>query len=193
MLATFLKSAITPADIPTTTKPQIAMLGRSNAGKSTLINRLAGVKTLARTSAKPGLTRTINLYDFDGRYLLVDLPGYGYSRGKSTGHAGFSRMISDYLSEAEPLKLVLLIVDARIGMTESDLHALKQLQHHSLPFVVVFNKIDKLSNGAAAQALRKTAVDHPDVVIIPHSSVSGKGLGELRDAIEKAVRAAASE
>ncbi|MBI4458037.1 ribosome biogenesis GTP-binding protein YsxC [Candidatus Uhrbacteria bacterium] len=189
MLAIFLKSAFRPADLPKSNKPQIAMLGRSNVGKSSLINHLAGAKNLARTSAQPGLTQAINLYEFDGRYLLVDLPGYGYSRAKRSKGKGFAGMLSDYLSEAKRLKLVLLIIDGRHGLMENDRYALDQLLRQEIRFVVVFNKVDKLSNSAAAQGLRQVQAEFPDINFIPHSTADGKGLGEIRDAIERAVRA----
>ncbi|MEK9152485.1 MAG: ribosome biogenesis GTP-binding protein YihA/YsxC [Patescibacteria group bacterium] len=190
MPAEFLKSALRAADIPKSSKPQIAMVGRSNVGKSSLINHLAGKKNLAHSSTTPGLTRTINVYEFDGRYLLIDLPGYGFSRANRTGGKGFEGMIGDYLSEAAMLKLVLLIIDGRHGLTASDTDILGQLLTHEIPFVVVFNKIDKLSNSAATQALRRIQAKHPAAKFIPHSTVSGKGIGEIRDEIERAVRAA---
>jgi len=165
------------------------MLGRSNVGKSSLINHLAGVKGLARTSAKPGLTQTINLYEFDGRYLLVDLPGYGFARAMRSKGEGFERMLSGYLSEAELLKLVILIIDARHGLTERDRHILAQLLEEKFPLVMVVNKIDKLSNSQAAQTMRDIQKEFPDIKVIAHSLVPSKGLGEIREAIDKAVRA----
>jgi len=188
MPAVFLKSAFRAADLPTSEKPHIAMLGRSNVGKSSLINDLVGGEKLARTSAQPGLTQSINLYECDKRYLLVDLPGYGFSRAKRSGGQGFAGLIGEYLSEAAQLKLVLLIIDARQGFMESDRYALDQLRSQNIPFVVVFNKIDKLSGSAAAVAVRELRAGQPEITIIPHSTVNGRGTGEIRDAIERAVR-----
>ena len=193
MPAKFLKSVTSAADIPKSGKPQIALVGRSNVGKSSLINHLAGAKELARTSARPGLTQTLNLYDFDGRYLLVDLPGYGYSAADPSQAQHFAGMIGDYLSEAEQLKLVLLIVDARIGLTDSDRHAFAQLREEKIPFVVVLNKVDKLSNAVVIQALRPLRAVNPEISFLTHSTSSSKGLGEIRDVIERAVRAAATK
>lgn len=174
--------------MPESRRPQIAMLGRSNVGKSSLINHLAGVKHLARTSAMPGLTQTINTYDFDGRYVLVDLPGYGFSRKARSKGEGFERMLGEYLSEAELLKLVLLVIDSRHGPTELDRDALDQLIAQEIPLVIVLNKIDKLSNSAAAQKAREVSTAFPDIKVIPHSTVTGAGIGEIREAIEKVVR-----
>lgn len=192
MPAVFLKSAFRPSDLPESDKPQIAMLGRSNVGKSSIINHLAGAKNLARTSSTPGLTAAVNLYEFDGRYLLVDLPGYGFSKAARSRGKGFEKMIGDYLSEARTLKLVLLIIDGRHGLQESDRHALDQLQSQDLPFAVVFNKTDKLSNSAAALGLRRIKEKYPGITCVPHSTANSRGLGELRDVIEKAVRDAVS-
>jgi GTP-binding protein len=193
MPAKFLKSAIRAADIPKTTRPQIAMVGRSNVGKSSLINHLAGVKGLAKSSASAGLTQTINLYEMDSRYLLVDLPGYGYSRKQRSQGRGFEDMIGDYLSNAALLRLVLLIIDGRHGFTENDRHAYEQLAGQKIPFAIIFNKIDKVSNSAAAVSMRLIQAEHPDVKCIPHSINSPKGLGEIRDLIERAVRSEASK
>ncbi|MDD5251604.1 MAG: ribosome biogenesis GTP-binding protein YihA/YsxC [Patescibacteria group bacterium] len=189
MPAKFLKSVVNAADIPETNRPQIAMVGRSNVGKSSLINHLAGAKNLARTSSEPGLTQTINLYEFDGRYLLVDLPGYGFHRAKRAKSEGFGPMIADYLSNADRLKLVLLIVDARLGLTDRDHYVLRQLQEQEIPLVVIVNKVDKISNSDVTLALRRLKTEYPGVEFIPHSTVTGKGLGEIRDAIERTVRA----
>lgn len=187
MPAVFLTSVIRSADIPKRNKPQICMLGRSNVGKSSLINHLAGAKNLARVSAQPGLTQTINLYEFDGRYFLVDLPGYGFSRKQRSQGRGFEDMISDYLSTSERLKLVLLIIDGRHGLTESDRQVLGELVKQKKPFVIIFNKVDKLSKSAGAVSLKKLRTEFPDVPIIPHS-VSG-ALGAIREAIDRVVRA----
>ncbi|HTM68237.1 MAG TPA: ribosome biogenesis GTP-binding protein YihA/YsxC [Candidatus Binatia bacterium] len=189
MPAKFITSAIRAADLPESGKPHICMLGRSNVGKSSLINHLAGQKGLARTSSQPGLTQTINLFEFDGRYMLVDLPGYGYSRKARSKGEGFERMLSGYLSEAELLKLVVLIIDARHGLTELDRDALAQLKEAQLPHVIVANKSDKLSNSQAAQITRELRTEFPDAKVILHSINDSRGLGEIREAIEKAVRA----
>jgi GTP-binding protein len=189
MSATFLKSCFRPSDLPKMDKPQIAMVGRSNAGKSSLINHLANAKNLAYSSSEPGRTQCINLYEFDDRYLLVDLPGYGFSKAARSRGKGFEGMIGDYLSEARQLKLVLLIIDSRHGLTETDLYALDQLQEQRLPFVVVCNKVDKLSVTAAARAIRQLQSEHPGITFIPHTTTNSNGLGEIRNVIERTVRA----
>lgn len=193
MSAVFLKSAFHNADLPKNDRPHIAMLGRSNVGKSSLINHLAGVKNLAYTSQTPGLTRAINLYDFDGRYFLVDLPGYGFHVAARSRGRGFEDMIGEYLSDARMLKLVLLIVDGRRTLAESDRYALEQLQEQKLPFIIIANKMDKLSASAATVALRKLRKEFPGVTFLPHAVSDNKSLGEIRDVIEKMVRSEASK
>jgi len=192
MSAKFLKSAFRPSDIPESDKPQIATMGRSNVGKSSLINHLAGVKNLARVSAMPGLTQALNLYEFDGRYLLVDLPGYGFSEAARSRGKGFETMIEDYLAGSPRLKLILLIIDGRHELQESDRFVLNQLTEEKLPFVLVFNKVDKFSPSEAKQSMKKISDQYPTITIIPHSIKNNVGFGELRNAIEKAVRKAAS-
>jgi GTP-binding protein len=187
MPATFLKSAMTVADLPVGKKAQIAMLGRSNVGKSTFINSLIGA-SLARTSCKPGLTQCINLFEVDGRYHLVDLPGYGYARGSVDRRKDFAAMLGSYLSEAKNLKLVVLIIDARVGFTELDEHALAQLKANGLPHLVVVNKTDKLKRAELNALLAKLRADRPEVPFMPHSHNEVKVSGEIREAIEKAVR-----
>lgn len=189
MPAIFLKSAMTVADLPEGKKPMIAMLGRSNVGKSTFINSLVGAK-LARTSCKPGLTQCINLFEIDKRYHLVDLPGYGYARGSVDKRKEFALMLGSYLSEAKNLRLVVLIIDARVGFTELDDHALAQLKANALPHLVVVNKIDKLKKAELNELMKKLRTTHPDIPFMPHSYNEVKVSGEIREAIEKAVRMA---
>lgn len=190
MPTTFVKSCLSPADLPESDRPQIAFLGRSNVGKSSLLNVLTGQKRLARVSSAPGLTQMINLFNVDGRYFLVDLPGYGFARGSKEKRAVFAKMLGDYLSEVKPLKLVILIIDVRHGFTELDEDALAQLKENRLETVVITNKTDKLKAAELAKATRALAAAHPEVTLIPHSTVTGAGLGLIREAIEKAVRRA---
>jgi len=183
MSVTFLRSSVEASDIPQDKRPHIAIMGRSNVGKSSLINHLANSKDIARTSSKPGLTQTANFYDFDGKFLLVDLPGYGFARGNKSKRAGLSQIISDYLSEAEDLRLILLVIDGRHGFTDSDLYALKELRKAKLPITVIFNKIDKLKKSALLSTINKFGQNYPDVEMIPHSIDDNKTLIPIREAI----------
>lgn len=186
--ATFLKSATRLEDLPQDSKPHIAMVGRSNVGKSSLINHLSNQKNLARVSAEPGRTQTINLFNVDGRFYLVDLPGYGFAKTSKAKREDFAGMLRDYLWQTEKLKLVLLIIDARIGPTDLDRDMLAYLASGRIPVALIVNKIDKLSNSESIQLQRMLEATYPQINFIPHSNVTGQGRGEIWQTIEQAVR-----
>jgi len=188
MSAIFLKCLTKIEDLPIGNKPHVAIVGRSNVGKSSLINHLTMQKGLARVGASPGRTQTINLFEIDKRYFLVDLPGYGFAKMSKDKRSGFIDMISHYLNRAPNLKLVLLIVDASIPPTDLDHEMLVFLQTAAIPAVVVLNKIDKLSKNQAIVLIKKFKTDFPDNECITHSTFTSKGRGEIWEAIERAVR-----
>ncbi len=190
MIATFLKSVTDLAELPYGEKPHIAMVGRSNVGKSTLINRLTQKKHLARVSSAPGRTQTINLYDVDGRVYLVDLPGYGFATRSKSAREVFSHMIYQYVGKTKQVKLVLLIIDARRGLMDLDKEMLEFLRKSQIPSVLITNKMDKLSNSEAGELKRTLKLAYPDLQLIPHSDVTSKNVGEIWLAIENATRAA---
>jgi len=190
MKATFVKSAIDFANLPQSDRPQVALLGRSNVGKSSFVNHLAGIQGLARTSSQPGFTRTINLYDFEGKFFLADLPGYGFTHAKPSKVGDLSAIISGYLSDATTLALVLMIIDARHGFTTLDREALLELQLSGVPYVVILNKTDKLSKPEMVNTLRSIRAAHPEVRFGTHSADESAGLGEIWDIIRTAIRAA---
>jgi GTP-binding protein len=188
MAVTFLKSATKLEELPADNKPHVALVGRSNVGKSSLLNHLTNQKGLARVSAEPGRTQTINLFNVDSRYYLVDLPGYGFAKTSKAKRQDFAGMLRDYLWQAQQLCLVLLIVDARIGPTDLDRDMLAYLASGKIPVVMIVNKIDKLSNSESINLQRHLEANYPQLPFIPHSNVSGKGRGEILDTIERAVR-----
>lgn len=188
MSTLFIKSAIQIDDLPKSDKPHIAFVGRSNVGKSSLLNHLTGQKGLARESATPGRTQTINVFEVSNRYYLIDLPGYGYAKTSKEKRAGFGDMIRDYLWFAKHLKLVLLIIDARIGPTDLDREMIAYLESGKIPFVMVVNKVDKLSHSEFIRAMQQLEATYPSTVLIPHSNVTGKGNGEINEVIAKALR-----
>lgn len=188
MQATFLRSAVTLDQLPDDDKPHIAFVGRSNVGKSSVLNRLTGTKGLARESAEPGCTRTINIFDVDGHSYLIDLPGYGYAKASKAQRESLSDMIFEYLSEARQLKMVLVIVDARRNVNDLDREMIAFLESRNIPFALILNKMDKLSQSETVHLQRSLASDYPDIPTFPHSSVTGRGLIELRQAIELAMR-----
>lgn len=181
----FIKSVSDPAEIPKKGLPQVVFLGRSNAGKSSLINALAGTKNLARVSAAPGRTRLINLFDVEGKYQLVDLPGYGFAKGSHTERQKLDDLIHGYLSNSPLLRYAVVIIDGRLGATTSDFEMIESLKLSRIPYLIVANKIDKLARSEASQKVAATRAAFPDITVIPHSSVTGVGRGELTDALRK--------
>lgn len=183
----FIKSYSDPAQIPPSGLPQVVFLGRSNAGKSSLINSLTGIKQLARVSSMPGRTRLINVFEVAGLFQLIDVPGYGYAKGSHVERERLLDLISEYLRTSTMLRLAVLIIDSRLGPTESDKEMMEHLTASEIPFVVIANKVDKLSRTQLIRAMSDMQNTHPDVTFIPHSSISGVGRGELLDVIRKSV------
>lgn len=132
---------------PTTGLPEYAFIGRSNVGKSSLINMLTGRKGLAMTSQKPGKTQLINHFVINKEWHLVDLPGYGYARLSKDGRDGLRRMIEDYVLERRELVCLFVLLDARLEPQKIDLEFIEWLGEESVPFALVFTKADKLSKG----------------------------------------------
>jgi GTP-binding protein len=148
---TFLGSAATPAQFPTGGLPEVAFLGRSNVGKSSLLNALVGVKNLARVSAQPGRTRLVNFFRVGSDMVLADLPGYGYAKVPETMRRGWEKLVTSYLMGRGPLALCVFLVDARHPPTEGDETLRGYLDHHALPYVVAATKVDKLGRGEAVR------------------------------------------
>lgn len=188
MPAVFLRCLTRVEDLPIGNKPHLAIVGRSNVGKSSLINHLTMQKGLAHVGAKPGRTQTINLFEVDKRYFLVDLPGYGFAKMTKNKRAGFIDMISRYLDLAPNIKMVLLIVDAGVPFTDLDGEMLIFLRTANIPTIIILNKIDKLTKKQAANIERKFKSDFPNDKCITHSVFTSHGRGEIWEEIEKAVR-----
>lgn len=185
--ASFLTSMERLKPFPGQGAPEIAMAGRSNVGKSSLLNRLGGSKKLARVSAEPGKTRLINLYSVnEGQFLLVDLPGYGFARASQAEKARWAGMIEGYLSGSGHLKHVLLLVDIRHEPTGDDCMMVEYLRHYGIPFTVIANKSDKLSRAARNRAIpvicRALAVQPWQVRCV--SAETGEGLDALLDSLD---------
>jgi GTP-binding protein len=179
--AEFVTSAVKPEQFPSDGLPEIAFLGRSNVGKSSLINALTGQHKLAFTSNTPGRTQTINFYRIDGRYHFVDLPGYGYARVPGAITREWQAMIETYLSGRPRLELSLLIIDIRRGWMEPDLNLKEWLEFHHQPYLVVATKTDKLNQSELRRGLDAIRKIGPEPV--PFSALSGRGVRELWQAI----------
>ena len=138
---------------PDTKLPEYAFIGRSNVGKSSLINMLTGVKGLAKTSEKPGKTQLINHFLINGDWYLVDLPGYGYARTSKSSRERWQKMIVDYILKREQLVNVFVLVDSRIPPQAIDLEFINFLGQHGVPLIIVFTKIDKQKQGEVARVI----------------------------------------
>jgi GTP-binding protein len=152
--ADFVLSAVTRAHWPTDDLPEVAFAGRSNVGKSSLINLLVNRHKLARASAEPGKTQTINFYRINDRFHLVDLPGYGFARVPSSIRAGFGPMVESYLTDRMQLRVVALLLDLRRDLSMQDEQMVSYLQQLQRPFVIVGTKADKLNKSQTVNRVR---------------------------------------
>ena len=186
--ARFVKSAKQANDFPKDRKPEIAFCGRSNSGKSSLLNALTKSQGLARTSASPGRTQLINFFLVDGQTYYVDLPGYGYAKVPRGIRDTWGEMIEGYLRNREPLKLAIMLVDSRIPPTDSDQTMKGWLDHFGIPNLIVLTKSDKISRNELTKALKTCAETLQTKEIIAFSAITGFGkdavLKKIRDAID---------
>jgi GTP-binding protein len=186
--AEFLKSALKEADWPRDTVPEIAFLGRSNVGKSSLINSLLGVRGLARTSSTPGRTQALNFFVINHRFRFVDLPGYGYARAPMAIKAQWSTAAEEYLAKREQLVLSIHIVDSRHEPSRQDLQLHEWLVHHQKPHLVVATKADKVSKNQLAQNINRVTRTFKGTNLITYSATKGQGRNQLWSAIEKSLK-----
>lgn len=184
MKVTFLTSGVVPKDYPFPYKPEVAIVGRSNAGKSSFLNALTSSK-IAKVSGTPGKTRLLNFFDLNGQVYMVDMPGYGFATGNRQEVASWRTMIETYLSEREALCGVLLIMDIRRDWS-GDEEMLKQwFENHDTKWALILNKTDKLSRSqimARERELKKSAGEAPVFCV---SSSKKTGLDELKNIIFK--------
>ncbi|MGF1550466.1 MAG: ribosome biogenesis GTP-binding protein YihA/YsxC [Sphingomonadaceae bacterium] len=190
----FLKSAPALDFLPPADAPEIAFAGRSNVGKSTLLNALAGRKGLARASNTPGRTQELNFFDVGDPlvFRLVDMPGYGFAKAPREAARRWRRLVEDYLRGRASLKRCLLLVDARRGIGEKDRAMMRMLDEAAVSYRLVLTKADKLKLGAleeaarsAAQEARKHPAAHPEIIVT--SAQKGEGIEALRAAVLEAV------
>ncbi|MCS5552967.1 MAG: ribosome biogenesis GTP-binding protein YihA/YsxC [SAR324 cluster bacterium] len=170
--AEFLLSASTTRQFPAATLPEIAFAGRSNVGKSTLINSLLNRKKLVKTSATPGKTQLINFFKINDQFYFVDLPGYGYAKVPESVRGKWQNLVEAYLSERETLRNVVLIIDCRHNPTAQDRQLLEWLEYYQRPSLIVASKIDKLKRGQVQKHLQKIKHDlSMESVPLGHSSM----------------------
>jgi len=184
MEAEFLVSATRPEQFPAESLPEVAFLGRSNVGKSSLLNTLVGREGLAFTSATPGRTQGINFYRVEEGVHFVDLPGYGYAKVPQEIRRSWKQLIENYLGRRKTLELSILLVDARRGWMEHDLELRQWLEFHRRRFLVIATKTDKLkSRNEYDKSMAAMAVEGCE--ILPFSAKTGRGVREIWQAISK--------
>jgi len=183
----FLKSAFQESDWPRDPKPEIAFLGRSNVGKSSLINSLLMVRGLARTSSTPGRTQSLNFFSINERFRFVDLPGFGYARVPQNIKSTWGDMVTGYLAKRPQLVLSIHIVDSRHEPTKQDLQLHEWLEHSNKPQLIVATKSDKLSNNELRKNLEHIAHVLGNDSVVAYSTKSGRGRDEIWRAINSAI------
>jgi len=184
--AEFIISAVRPDQYPEDALPEISLAGRSNVGKSSLINRMLNRKNLARTSSTPGKTQQLNYYRVNDELYLVDFPGYGYAKVSQTQRKAWGQMIERYLLEREPLKLVLLVIDIRHSPSKDDIAMYEWLKHYEANVCIVATKADKIPRSKWQKHLKvireELQADKNDPFVM-FSSEEGIGRDELWDVI----------
>ncbi|MEP4076558.1 ribosome biogenesis GTP-binding protein YihA/YsxC [Haloferula sp.] len=192
--ANFLTSSPDLERCPESELQEFAFIGRSNVGKSSLINLLAGRKDLAKVSSTPGATRLINFFVMNQGWMLVDLPGYGYAKVKKDSRQQFQRAVSDYLAQREQLSCVFVLVDSRLTPQAIDLDFCDWLAVGGIPFVLIFTKTDKSKAGKVKanvekflEALSERVEGEPRYFM--SSTKTGKGRGEILDFVDQVLKA----
>ena len=191
--AVFVVSNTEIKNCPTDKKPEFAFIGRSNVGKSSLINMLTGKNGLAKTSGTPGKTQLINHFIINDQWYIVDLPGYGYARASKTMRSKWEKFIADYLTKRENLMNIFVLLDARLEPQKIDLEFMNWCGEKGLPFSMVFTKIDKLSSSVLQKNLakyKKEMLKYWEEMppVFTSSSTSGFGREQLLNYIEKIIK-----
>ncbi len=175
----FLKSITNIKDKPTPKLPELAVVGRSNVGKSSLINSIFNQKKLAKISSTPGKTRLINYFLVNNKFYFVDLPGYGFARVSKQDTEKWKKMIENYLKDNSELRLVLLLVDSRRGIMQIDITTMDWLSYYQINYKIVLTKVDKISNNELSKTKSKVIEQIEDENVMVFSSKNGKGRNEL--------------
>ena len=185
--ARFVKSVLKPADFPRDQFQEIAFIGRSNVGKSRLLNALVNISGLARISSSPGRTQTINFYSINDRFYFVDLPGYGYAKVPKTVQAGWKKMVEGYLRDRPQLRLALLLIDCRIPPTQNDVSMKEWLDHYFIENAIILTKADKLSRNQLSQSIKRARKALATDEVIPFSAAKRLGKNAVLTKIRTAI------
>jgi len=187
--AKFAGSSTKVGQKPSPALPEFAFIGRSNVGKSSLINALCERKGLAMTSSRPGKTRVVNHFAINGKWYLVDLPGYGYAKASQKERAAIEEVIRDYLNHSSELKLLFVLIDSRHNLTGTDADFLVEIASSDIPFAIIFTKADKqgpVATQRQVDAIRAQVEEH--IGFVPASFISsaekGTGKEDILDFIE---------
>jgi len=186
--AEFVAGAARVDRLPPPALPEIAFAGRSNVGKSALLNRVLGRRGLARVSKTPGRTQQINFFAVDERLLFVDLPGYGFARVPLVVKEQWRRLVEGYLTRRRTLRAVVVLVDVRRGIGPEDARLLDFLAAHDLPAILVATKVDKLARGPRLRRLAEITAQRRGAPVIGFSAVTGDGAAELWAALSTVVQ-----
>ena len=181
--AHFVAGAATVDRIPPGTVAEVALAGRSNVGKSSLLNRLVGQRSLARVSRTPGRTQQINFFAVGEALMLVDLPGYGFAKVPLPVKEAWRRLVEAYLQGRERLRGVVVLVDGRRGVGDEDRDLIDYLAALEIPCAIALTKVDKLKRSERAQRIREVERDLPVHAVIPCSATTGEGVGALWERI----------
>jgi len=184
----FVKSCPNRKEKPQDVKPEVLVVGKSNVGKSSLINALCAKKRLAFTSSKPGHTRLLNYYDVDKHFYLVDAPGYGYAKGGIDLDRLFAEMMDSYFDKNNELKLVLILLDSRREISNDDQEIIDYVKESGFPYFIIVTKVDKINQkekAAMNKRIKEQEFNHECVFYT--SSLDNKGLNELKKGIEKSL------
>ena len=187
--AKYLTSVVNEKEILKDEKMEFAFVGRSNVGKSSLINALTGVKNLAKTSSTPGLTKMINYFLINNSFKFVDLPGYGYAKTGQKHIANWAGLMEKYLLNSELLRTVFVLVDSRHEPSELDKMMIEFLNHYQIPYIIIATKVDKLAKSKIPQSLAKIAkaLGVRREIILPFSSENLFGKEQILEYIETAL------
>ncbi|MCL6494662.1 MAG: ribosome biogenesis GTP-binding protein YihA/YsxC [Ignavibacterium sp.] len=180
----FIKSVYSIEDIPKLRFPEVVLCGRSNVGKSSFINSLFNRKDLAKISSTPGKTRSINYYQIDNNFYIVDLPGYGYAKVSATERKKWAKLIEDFFTNSQMINLVIHIIDARHKPTELDLKLNQLLKNLNLPYIFLLNKSDKLKQSEFKQSFKNLSDEFPEAKLNEntffYSAIKGTGKKEIK-------------
>jgi GTP-binding protein len=180
----FIASVFNASELPKERLPEVVLCGRSNVGKSSFINSLFNRKNLAKISSTPGKTKSINYYNIDSKFYMVDLPGYGYAKTSQTERKKWGKLINDFLAASNHIQLAIHLLDSRHHPTELDVRLNEMLRSLNLPYIVLLNKSDKLKQSEYSKSVKKAKELFPELILNENlfffSSIKGTGNKEIK-------------